>query len=135
MIWTRRFLKKQRGQSLVEFALVLPIIILIIFGILEFGRIFSSYIVITHAAREGARIGAVGKPDDVIIDRIRQAAPLPQAGTNLHITRLEPNQSARAPGLPLTVEVAYDLHLFTPIFSDLLPNPITLKSQVTMRLE
>lgn len=135
MILSKRFSKGQKGQALVEFALILPIIILIFFGILESGRIFHSYIVITYAAREGARAGAVGKPDDVIEETIRGAAPLPQAETNLNITKLEPAKSARAPGLPLTVEVSYDMELFTPVFSDFLPNPVTLKSQVTMRLE
>lgn len=135
MIWLNRFIRAHRGQSLVEFALALPIIILVLFGILESGRIFHSYIILNHAAREGVRIGAVGKTDEEIIERIRQAAPLPQAETNLRITRLEPTQSARTPGLPLTVEVSYDLDLFTPIFADFLPNPFTLKSQVTMRLE
>ena len=105
MIWLRKSVKNQRGQTLVELALVLPVIILILFGILEFGRIFHSYIVITNAAREGARLGAVGKPDDEIIMRIREAAPLYEAPTRLKVTRLEPNQSGRTPGLPLTVEV------------------------------
>ncbi|MEQ8198647.1 MAG: TadE family protein, partial [Clostridiaceae bacterium] len=39
---------------MVETALVLPIIILIVFGIIEFGRILNTYIVLTNASREGA---------------------------------------------------------------------------------
>lgn len=135
MIWLRKSVKNQRGQTLVELALVLPVIILILFGILEFGRIFHSYIVITNAAREGARLGAVGKPDDEIIMRIREAAPLYEAPTRLKVTRLEPNQSGRTPGLPLTVEVTYDVELVTPLFSSVLPNPVTLKSSAVMRVE
>ena len=135
MIALRRMVKSEKGQSMVELALILPIIILILFGILEFGRIFYSYIVITNAAREGARVGAVGSPDSVIIERIREAAPLPYAESKLAITRLEPHEDARTPGIPLTVEVAYDVDLVTPILEDILPNPITLKSRVTMRLE
>jgi len=127
--------KSEKGQSMVELALILPIIILILFGILEFGRIFYSYIVITNAAREGARVGAVGSPDSVIIERIREAAPLPHAESNLSITKLEPHVDSRTPGIPLTVEVSYDVYLVTPILEDILPNPITLKSRATMRLE
>jgi Flp pilus assembly protein TadG len=135
MVKGERFWKSQRGQSLVELALTLPVIILVLFGILEFGRISYSYIVITHAAREGARAGAVGKTDAEIVATIRETAPLPNADTNLHITKLEPSESARTSGLPLTVEVAYDVELVTPLFDKLLPNPFTLKSRVTMRIE
>ena len=131
----RKFVKTERGQTLVELALVLPIIILILFGTLEFGRIFHSYIVITNAAREGARLGALGKSDEEIISRIREVSPLYQADTRLRIIRLEPNESARNSGVPLTVEVAYDVELVTPIISSILPNPVTLKSTAVMRVE
>ena len=131
----RKFVKTERGQTLVELALILPIIILILFGTLEFGRIFHSYIVITNAAREGARLGALGKSNEEIISRIREASPLYQADTRLRIIRLEPNESARNSGVPLTVEVAYDVELVTPIISSILPNPVTLKSTAVMRVE
>jgi competence protein ComGC len=135
MIWIRKLFKRQKGQTLVELALVLPIIILILFGILEFGRIFHSYIVITNAAREGVRLGAVGKPDEEIISRIRETAPLYEVDTRLQVTRLEPDESARTSGLPMTVEITYDVELVTPLFSSVLPNPVTLKSKAVMRVE
>ena len=43
------------GQALVEFALILPILLILVIGILEFGRAWNAYQVITDAAREGAR--------------------------------------------------------------------------------
>jgi Flp pilus assembly protein TadG len=55
--------KKESGQTLVEFALILPILLLLIFGAIEFGRVFHATHVITSAAREGARAAAVGKPN------------------------------------------------------------------------
>jgi Flp pilus assembly protein TadG len=45
-----------QGQSLIEFALLLPILVLIIFGVLELGRAFFAFIAISNAAREGARV-------------------------------------------------------------------------------
>ena len=51
--------KSEKGASAVELALILPILILLIFGIVEFGIAFNNYITITHAAREGARLAAV----------------------------------------------------------------------------
>lgn len=46
------------GQSLVEFALTLPLLMLILLGVLDLGRLFFAYIAINNAAREGARYGA-----------------------------------------------------------------------------
>jgi Flp pilus assembly protein TadG len=53
---TRRL---ERGQSLVEFALVLMPLFFIILGIIQFGFIFNSYVTMTNAAREGARSGTI----------------------------------------------------------------------------
>lgn len=53
------FDQKQRGQDLMEFALVLPFLLLIIFGVLDLGRLFHSAITVTNAARVGARFGAL----------------------------------------------------------------------------
>ena len=49
----------QRGQSLVEFALVMMPLFVILLGIIQFGFIFNSYVTITNATREGARLGTV----------------------------------------------------------------------------
>jgi Flp pilus assembly protein TadG len=48
-----------RGQSLVEFALVLVPLLLLILGVIQFGLIFNSYVTMTNAAREGARTGTI----------------------------------------------------------------------------
>jgi hypothetical protein len=48
----------ERGQNMIEFALVLPVLLLIMFGIIEFGRLLLFYAVTTTSAREGARYGA-----------------------------------------------------------------------------
>jgi Flp pilus assembly protein TadG len=135
MIRLNKLIRSQKGQSIVELALILPIIIIILFGIIEFGRIFYSYIVITNAAREGARLGSVGKSDIEITEKIKQTAPLPQSEQKLKITRLEPSEASRSPGLPLTVEVSYDVDIITPFFSSFIPNPFTLRAQAVMRIE
>src|SRR4030042_1533872 len=51
-------LRKEKAQTLVEFALVFPFILLITYGIIEFGRMMYIYAAVTGAAREGARYGA-----------------------------------------------------------------------------
>ncbi len=50
-------LKKDQGQSLVELALLLPVLILILLGAIDLGRAYFAYVGITNAAREGARAG------------------------------------------------------------------------------
>jgi Flp pilus assembly protein TadG len=51
--------KKERGAAAVEFALVLPLLLALVFGIVEFGRLYNAQVVITNAARSAARTMAV----------------------------------------------------------------------------
>jgi hypothetical protein len=54
-----RHRKDARGQSLVEFALVLVPLFILLLGIIQFGFIFNTYVTMTNAAREGARTGTI----------------------------------------------------------------------------
>ena len=58
----RAVMRCRKGQALVEFALVLPLLALLIMGILEFGRAWNTKQILTDAAREGARLAVVGNP-------------------------------------------------------------------------
>ena len=58
-----KYIKSNKGQSLVEFALVIPVFLLLLFGIVEFGRAWETMNVATSAAREGARVAAVTGPN------------------------------------------------------------------------
>jgi hypothetical protein len=60
--------RAQRGQSLVEFALVLPVLLLVIFGTIEFSFIYQSLNTVHYAAREGARVGAILGPTTATAD-------------------------------------------------------------------
>ena len=69
--WNRR--RKTRAQTIVEFALVLPVLVLVILGIIAFGQLFSYKIRLDNAAREGVRKGITGgtkaEIQAVVIDR------------------------------------------------------------------
>lgn len=89
----RRFLhrgRSEQGAQLVEFALVLPLLLLVVLGIAEFGLIFQRYEVITNAAREGARLAVLpGYSDNDVRARVRDyltAARVPWTATNPTIT-------------------------------------------------
>jgi len=55
----RRRLMCDRGAELIEFAIVTPLLLLLVFGIADFGLMFQRYEVLTNAAREGARVAAL----------------------------------------------------------------------------
>ncbi len=57
------FIRRNRGQSVIEFALILPLLLLVLFGITEFGRVWMVSNILTTAAREGCRLAVVTGPD------------------------------------------------------------------------
>ena len=67
-------LNREHGAAAVEFALVAPLLILLVFGIIEFGRAWSARNVYISAAREGARVAAVGGDVDDIEARVDEAS-------------------------------------------------------------
>lgn len=125
--------RNNQGQAMLEFALVLPILLLLVFGIIEFGIIFFDNLVITQAAREGARVGVVGGSDAEILDTVERIA-----GT-LDVSRLQieidPDQSGRSRGDSLKVKVHYDVPILTPIMGQFIPNPYPLEAAAIMRVE
>jgi Flp pilus assembly protein TadG len=56
-------IRSNRGQAVVEFALVFPLLLLVCFGVTEFGRAWMTMNILTSAAREGVRLAAVTAPD------------------------------------------------------------------------
>ena len=55
----RRRVRSERGAELIEFALTLPLLLLLVLGIIEFGFLFQEYEVVTNSAREGARMASM----------------------------------------------------------------------------
>lgn len=122
---------REAGQSTVELALVLPILVLLVFGIAEFGRVIHAYLTIEHAAREGARLGIVGASDDAIRDRVMQmTVGLEPSRVTVSIT-----PSVRRPGDSLEVRVRYVLPLVVPLISNAFGNEIPLEASLIMRVE
>jgi Flp pilus assembly protein TadG len=68
----RRFRSGERGAELIELALVLPILLILVAGIVDFGFLFQRWEVVTNAAREGARVAVLGGyGDDDVRQRVR----------------------------------------------------------------
>ena len=141
-----------RGASLVEFALVMPLLVLLLFGIIEFGYLFAQHLDVRHGAREGARMASVAyDPQDwggispeaakhnmrrMIVETCERMdfaeddtqVTISLVGTTGSVT--ENNQ----PGDYLAVEVEADPTQITGLFSTVI-DPITLRSEVEMRIE
>ena len=70
--------KKNRGQSIVEFVIALPILLFILFGIIEFARLTFAWMAVQNSARFGIRYAVTGEFDEIYCVH---------AGNNLHIKR------------------------------------------------
>ena len=64
--------RNPRGATAVEMAFIMPVLVMILFGIFQFGIAYNNWIALTHAAREGARLASVGNYDE---QSVRNSAP------------------------------------------------------------
>jgi Flp pilus assembly protein TadG len=132
--------RRRRGQALVEFALVLPLFLLILAAIVDFGMGLSSTITLGNAAREGARLGTVNPSPSAIEARVRSVA------AGLDLTELTVTSSCLTksggsyttcpgtwqPGDSMVVNASYRYHVIWPLaFGTVIP----LSSSVEMRVE
>ncbi|MGE4283682.1 MAG: TadE/TadG family type IV pilus assembly protein, partial [Clostridia bacterium] len=122
-----------KGQSIVETAMVLPLLLLILFSIFEFGRIFNAYMIITNASREGARYAIVGASDIEIINVI-DAGTVTLEAAQRHVSII-PSSTGRTRGVQVSVQVDYEVEIFTPLISSIISNPFPLSAKSVMRME
>jgi len=123
--------RSQKGQAVTEFALALPILVLLLFAVIQFGITFNNYVTLTDATRAGARKAAVSRqqssPSAVVTTAVRNsAANLTQSSLNVSVT------STWQPGADVTVTATY------PYQIKLLGIPLkkgNLKSTTTERVE
>jgi Flp pilus assembly protein TadG len=123
--------RRRNGQSLVEFAVVLPIFLLILCAILDFGALLYSQMTVINAAREGARAATLmaGESQGAIEARAGDRASAAAGGLDVHT---DAACGACKAGNFVTVTVRYDHHLFFPL---LFGTSIPTSSTVQMMLE
>ena len=130
-----------RGQSLVELALVLPLLALILLGILDLGRVFHAYITITNAAREGAFYASVCIPEADPVRGCPNNSPIQSwvvaeaAGSGITISAADVlvERPSSAPGQPVTVKVSVPFSaLSTMIGSFWGGGALTLRSEAAV---
>jgi Flp pilus assembly protein TadG len=130
---------RDRGSVAVEFALVLPILLLLVFGVVDFGRAISAQITLTQAAREGARLEALGYSSSAVTTRAQSAATSLSPVT---VTVTSSCPAGAGPGVDAVVNVSYSFSFVTPVGSIAAMfggvsygSPITLSAQGEMPCE
>ncbi|MRH44322.1 pilus assembly protein [Aquibacillus halophilus] len=125
--------RDERGQSIVEFALVLPLLLFLLVGMLDFGRILYSYSALHFTAQETVRLGGFGRDDAAIIQFARDN--FTAGDSALLEVDITPGQSLRASGDYVTVSLTYPIQSMTPIINDVLPSDFSLRVNSTIRIE
>ncbi len=124
--------RREKGQSAVELALLLPLLMLILLGCLDLGRVYSSWIAVTNGSREGARwaarhaedLGSVTLLNEAMADMIVDG--LPEGGLKI---------SVAAPlgiyiGAPVRVTASYSVPLLTSLLFGGRPVPLRATTQM-----
>ena len=127
---TGRWLSSRRGQALVETELILPIFLLLGFGIIEFGRLLYTQATLQHAMREAARFGVTGNklPDPnnpyknlTRNESIKAVARKQAIGISLNTISVNSSKGGvDAPGGPgetISISLSTDVRLITPIIA------------------
>ncbi len=123
------------GEALVEFALILPIMLVLSLGMLDFGRAFHTKSLVDQAAREGCRVAIVTKPPDpgLIQDRVKTV--LDSGGVKFDAITVEGPNASRL--VKVKVEVTFTF--ITPGVFSLIGasynNTLAMVGQSTMRYE
>jgi Flp pilus assembly protein TadG len=134
--------RRERGANLVEFALIAPFLIMLLFGIIEFAWVFAQNLDIRHGAREGARLAAVNFPvgatngstarndtdRDALIDEICARMDV-ASGVTVDL------QSAGTVGAAAIATTSAPRSTLTGIMDWALPSSIVLTSTVEIRVE
>ena len=126
--------RRGRGDSIVEFALVLPILLLILFGILEVGRVLDAWIVVQNAARQGARVGTMATNAAAAQTGAQQAAStyVQAAFGSRSDIDATPTPVAVVSADAVQVNVEADVHIYTPFMQTILSASVPVRGTATL---
>ncbi len=116
-----------------ELALILPVLVLLLLGMLQVGIVLEDYLQLQQAVEQGARAASLGASDASILQTVDQAAPSldPSALT----VTVSPASSERQAGTNLDVEGMYSISVSIPLLTPLLGGELQISSQSVMRME
>jgi len=131
-------LRGESGQSLVELAITLPILILLLCGIIDYGWIITNQNAVDHCAREGARYAVVNSTGSGAVNSIKAytvslAPSSVQDSLTVRVTFSSPSNPSAG---DVTVQVEGDVRVLTPIAGVFVEDQtVTLTSACTMKVE
>jgi tetratricopeptide (TPR) repeat protein len=122
----------EKGAALVEAAIVLPLLVLILVGTVEFGVVLHDYLILQNASREGARFAAVGNPQAAVEQRVRDFAfQLNDASLGVEVENAQGDR-----GSAVVVRATYPVPLITLLMKTLTSvDNFGLQAESQMRLE
>lgn len=139
MLTVLKNIKRKKGQALVEMALVLPILLLLVFGMIDFGRVLQINLAATEASREIARVAALMGNDATAATTIAtvqtNAISAITSGNTVTVTITPSASSARTSGTEVKVVVATKVDLITPLINTMVTDPFPVSASTTMRAE
>ncbi len=123
-------ISSRKGQAIIEFALVAPILILLLMGIFEFGRLWMTMNILTGAAREGVRVAAITAPD---VDLVKNTVQNYLTSSNITPGSISVTGPNSASEVTVTVQITYNSVFFG--FIPGLSNSFDLIRSATMHWE
>jgi Flp pilus assembly protein TadG len=129
---------RRRGDAIVEFALLAPLLVMILFGVMELGRVVDAWVVVHNAAREGARAGAAAYLG-------QDPATLAQAAANAYLASGFAGRAdlATQPAVPpsaititsddVTVTAEAQVQIYSPMFQAMVGSPVHVRATADMR--
>lgn len=132
---------REKGAQLVEFAVLAPLLILLLLGIIELGFKFSQFNELRHGVREGARYAAVSEPDldgggvggSDVVKAVCDAIDLPGVTLSTSLAHTSGGSGNRLDYATITVEATVSSLTGAPIITSFIPS--TLTNEATFRLE
>ncbi len=131
----RSYRKKRRGAAAVEFAVVAPVFLLLVFGMIEYGRMVMVQQVITNASREGARVGVLdGSSNQDVLDIVDQYLTSGSiSGATITVTPTNPEDAEFGDPVTVTVDIPFSQVSWLP--SPMYLGGKTLSATTVMRRE
>jgi len=125
-----RRVRHDGGSAVVEFALLMPILLLLLLALVQVGVLARDRLLLAQASRAGAREAAITESESAILEAVTRA------GTGLNPARLRLGiERTGARGSPVTVSLGYDVPVAGVLAGWLLPPVVTLDASATARQE
>jgi len=146
----KHIIKKENGQAMVEFALVLPILLLLVAGIIDFGWLYYNQLTANNASREAARYIAIHYYFDHMDEKVHNAPGSAEEKANeiiegyttmydLHVSDIIPESDDVNGGEKVKIKFTGKVLILTPILSKFIDDDndgkFLINSECTMRVE